>query len=192
MEELSEAAPSPLAQIALNIRAERERARRTLSEVARSAGISKSTLSQLEAGAGNPSIETLWAVATALDVSFAQLVATPEAEVAVVRVGERNEIGSSRADHYTASLLAAGHPGERRDLFVISIEPGVDREADAHPRGAVEHVVVGAGRVRVGPLEREVTLGVGDYARFAGDVAHRYQALEPGSWFVLVMQHPAP
>lgn len=54
----------------------RERARTGLSlaEVARRAGIAKSTLSQLESGNGNPSLETLWSLCVALDIPFAVLL----------------------------------------------------------------------------------------------------------------------
>ena len=31
--------------------------------------------------------------------------------------------------------------------------------------------------------------GPGDYVSFRGDVAHSYEALEPGTWCVLVMEH---
>ena len=56
--------------IADSLRRERRRTGLSLSEVARRAGLSKSTLSQLESGAGNPSLETLWALAVTLDVPF--------------------------------------------------------------------------------------------------------------------------
>jgi transcriptional regulator with XRE-family HTH domain len=49
----------------------------SLTELARRAGIAKSTLSQLESGAGNPSVETLWALAVALGVPFSRLVDLP-------------------------------------------------------------------------------------------------------------------
>lgn len=179
---------SPVAQIATNLRVERGRAGVSLSELARAAGVSKSTLSQLEAGAGNPSVETLWAVATALEIPFARLVETCAAPVQVIRAEERAAIPSARAD-YLATLLAPGHARERRDIFVIELEPGEARQADPHPRGSVEHVIVAAGRLRMGPADRLVEAAAGDYVSFPGDVAHRYEALEPGSWAVLVMQH---
>ena len=66
------ATASPLAtQIAAALRRERARAGVSLTELARRAGIAKSTLSQLESGSGNPSVETLWALGTALGVPFA-------------------------------------------------------------------------------------------------------------------------
>ena len=52
----------PLGLIARSIRRERERVGLSLSELAKQAGIAKSTLSQLESGTGNPSVETLWAL----------------------------------------------------------------------------------------------------------------------------------
>jgi transcriptional regulator with XRE-family HTH domain len=179
---------APLEVIAQSLRAERERVGLSLTELARRAGLAKSTLSQLESATGNPSVETLWALAVALDVPFSRLVEPPAQPVRVVRAGEGPRIPSEQAD-FTGTLLAAGSPHARRDVYVITIEPGVDRQADAHIPGTVEHLVVAAGRVRTGPVGQMVELGPGDYAAFAGDTPHVYQALEPGTWGVLVMEH---
>jgi transcriptional regulator with XRE-family HTH domain len=184
---MAEAGP-PLAAIAAALRRERERAGLTLSEVARRAGVAKSTLSQLEAGTGNPSIETLWALGVALGVPFSQLVDPPAAQVRVVRAGERPAIAAAEAD-FVATLLAAGTPNTRRDLYVMALEPGSVRAAQPHIPGSVEHVVVAAGRLRTGPVEEPIDLEPGDYASFRGDTAHRYEALADGTWAVLVMEH---
>jgi transcriptional regulator with XRE-family HTH domain len=179
----------PLAAIAAALREQRERAGLSLTELARRAGIAKSTLSQLESGSGNPSVETLWALAVALGVPFSQLVEPPVAPVRVVRAGKGPRIPSEQA-HFTGSLLAAGSPHGRRDIYVIALEPGPEhRQARPHLPGTVEHLVVAAGRVRTGPAEQIVELGPGDYAAFAGDVEHVYEAIEPGTWGVLVMEH---
>jgi hypothetical protein len=50
-------------------------------------------------------------------------------------------------------------------------------------------VVVATGRMRTGPVDAPIELGPGDYATFRGDVAHRYEALKPGTWAVLMMEH---
>ncbi|HLU60535.1 MAG TPA: XRE family transcriptional regulator [Pseudonocardia sp.] len=178
----------PLSVIAASLRRERERLGISLTELARRAGIAKSTLSQLEAGTGNPSVETLWALAVALEVPFSRLVDPPTAPVHVLRAGEGTAIASERAP-FASTLLAACPPGVRRDLHVITAEPGPDREADSHIPGTVEHMVVTAGRWRAGPVGGEVELGVGDYARFPGDRPHTYAALTPGAAAVLVMEY---
>uniref|UniRef100_UPI0013B3B296 helix-turn-helix domain-containing protein n=1 Tax=Nonomuraea lactucae TaxID=2249762 RepID=UPI0013B3B296 len=74
--------------IAAAIRRERDRAGLSLSELAKRAGLAKSTLSQLEAGAGNPGVETLWAIAAALGVPFSRLVDPPRPAARVIRAGE--------------------------------------------------------------------------------------------------------
>jgi len=179
--------PGPVAFIAANLRAERARAGHSLSAVARLAGISKSTLSQLEAGQGNPSVETLWAIAVALDVPFARLVAPPKNPMRVIRAGERPAV-TAAGSAYSAALLAPG-AHERRDLYAVTLEPGHPHRSEPHLRGTVEHVVVAQGAALVGPDGALIELRAGDYGSFPGDVAHSYEALEPGTWITLVMEH---
>ncbi|HKT02800.1 MAG TPA: XRE family transcriptional regulator [Rugosimonospora sp.] len=185
---MDHAAPPPIAVIAASLRRERDRAGLTLTELARRAGVAKSTLSQLEAGTGNPSVETLWALGVALGVPFSQLVEPPTPPIRVVRAGEGPRVGSDQA-HFAGTLLSAGSGHGRRDIYVIDLEPGRVRHAEAHLPGSVEHLVVAAGRVRTGPESEPVELGPGDYAAFPGDVPHAYQALAPDTWAVLVMEH---
>lgn len=71
----------------MSIRRERERTGLSMTELAKRAGIAKSTLSQLESGTGNPSVETLWALGVALDVPFSRLVDPPRPVVKVIRAG---------------------------------------------------------------------------------------------------------
>jgi transcriptional regulator with XRE-family HTH domain len=182
-------APPPIAVIAASLRRERERAGLTLTELARRAGVAKSTLSQLESGTGNPSVETLWALGVALNVPFSRLVEPPAPPVRVVRAGQGPRIASDHA-HFTGTLVAAGSPHGRRDLYVIELEPGPARHAQAHLPGSVEHVIVAAGRMRTGPHSDQVDLEPGDYASFPGDIPHTYAALAPNTWAVLVMEHP--
>src|SRR5690606_22627582 len=160
----------------------------TLTELAKRAGIAKSTLSQLESGTGNPSVETLWALGVALGVPFSRLVDPPTPQVRVVRAGQVPIVRSEQSTS-GAALLSSGEPGARRDLYVLELEPGGVRHADAHIPGSVEHVVLTAGRLRVGPEDSPVELEVGDYVSFSGDVPHRYEALAPGTTAVLVMEH---
>jgi transcriptional regulator with XRE-family HTH domain len=69
MDDNDRGGPEDLAAlVALNVRRHRERRRLSLSELASAAGVGKSTLSQIESSKANPSMETLWAIATALAV----------------------------------------------------------------------------------------------------------------------------
>jgi transcriptional regulator with XRE-family HTH domain len=174
--------------IAVALRRERARAGLSLTELARRAGIAKSTLSQLEAATGNPSVETLWALAVALGVPFSRLVDPPGQRVEVIRSGEGLVVYSEESD-YRVSMLSSGPPGTRRDIYRLSAEPGTPRLAQPHMAGTIEHLVMGAGRVLAGPTDDPVELGPGDYVRYPGDVPHVFRALEPGTFGVLVSEH---
>lgn len=179
---------APLDRIAASLRRERTRVGMSLSELAKRAGIAKSTLSQLESATGNPSVETLWALGVALGVPFSRLVDPPRPEVQVIRAGEGPAVPSERAN-YTATVLSSCPPNARRDIYVLRVEPGPARESDPHMPGTVEHLVVGNGRVLAGPSEQPVELGPGDYITYPGDVPHICKALEPGTTGVMVMEH---
>lgn len=179
---------APLEVIADSLRRERDRVGLSLSELAKRAGIAKSTLSQLEAASGNPSVETLWALSVALDVPFSRLVEPVRPTVRVIRAGEGPAVFSERAN-YVATLLASCPPNARRDLYLISAEPGSVRASDPHMPGVVEHVVLSAGRARIGLSDEPVEVGPGDYVAYPGDLPHVFEALEPGTAAVLVSEH---
>ncbi|WP_329520643.1 helix-turn-helix domain-containing protein [Spirillospora sp. NBC_01491] len=177
-----------IALIAASIRRERGRAGLSLTELARRAGLAKSTLSHLESGAGNPSVETLWALGTALGVPFSRLVDPPRPGVRVIRAGQGPVARSERSD-YGAVLLAACPPGARRDVYRVTAEPGGSRLSEPHSPGTVEHVVLSSGRALVGPSGEPVELGPGDYVAYPGDVPHVFRAVEPGTSAVVVMEN---
>ncbi|GAA0394245.1 XRE family transcriptional regulator [Microbispora corallina] len=180
--------PGLIGVIAASLRRERERAGMSLTELARRAGIAKSTLSQLESGSGNPSVETLWALGVALGVPFSRLVDPPRPSVRVIRAGEGPATYSERSD-YAATLLASCPPSARRDIYRIEAEPGEPRVSEPHMPGTVEHVVLGAGRALAGPAGEPVELGPGDYVVYPGDGPHVFQALAAGTAAVVVMEH---
>ncbi|MFJ7619618.1 helix-turn-helix domain-containing protein [Rhodococcus erythropolis] len=179
---------SPQKLVAVALKRERTRAGLSLSEVARRADIAKSTLSQLESGLGNPSLETLWALGNALGVPFSQLVDSQAQTVQLIRAGEGPAIASANAS-YIATLLAPSPPNARRDLYRIVAEPGEPRISTPHARGTTEHVVIGTGRAEVGPTAGPIELGPGDYLAYPGDEEHIFRALEPGTTAILVSEH---
>ncbi|MFE9057317.1 helix-turn-helix domain-containing protein [Streptomyces mutabilis] len=178
----------PREWVAAALRRERAKAGISLSELAKRAGIAKSTLSQLEAATGNPGIETIWALAVALGVPFSVLVESPAPAVTVIRAGEGPTMHAENSS-YAGTLLSTGPAGVRRDIYHGTLEPGAPRESDPHIPGSMEHLVISTGRLLAGPRGETVELGPGDYMSYRGDVPHSYEALEPGTMFVMVMQH---
>ena len=181
---------SPVVYVGQAVRRERARAGLSLSELARRAGLSKSTLSQIEAGCGNPSVETLWALSTTLGVPFGSLIDPPEPTVRLLRAGEGRPMLAEHA-HYSVTLLSTSPPRARRDLYRVHAQPGADRLSDPHGPGTAEHVVIVAGRAVVGPVHEPTDLAPGDYLRYPGDVPHLFRALKPDTAAVIVLEDVA-
>ena len=164
----------PISMIAKSLVRERQRTGLSLAEIARRAGIAKSTLSQLEAGNGNPSLETLWSLCVALDIPFARLLEPLEQKTQVIRRGEGTKVVAEQA-HYQAILLAA-------------CPPGADRISHPHPPGSVEHIIVTQGKALVGLTEAPEELAEGDYICYPADQEHIFKALEPDTQAILVAE----
>ncbi len=175
--------------VASNIRALRAQAGLTLSDLAAAAGLGKSTLAQLESGKANPSVETLWAIAAALEVPFARLVEEHRPSLRVVRASEVQPLLSTETPGWAGRLLSASHSRGTFDLYALDLEAGAVRHADPHHAGVMEHLLVVTGRLRAGPAGNAVELGTGDVVTFGADVPHVYEALET-THCVLLMAYP--
>jgi transcriptional regulator with XRE-family HTH domain len=180
-----EAAPAEV--VAANLR--RLRAARGLStaELARRSGVARATLAQLEAGRGNPTLETLYALANTLGTGLGDVIAPPAApDVDVVRAGEGPRVSGRAVRARLVTRLSA----TALDVYELSLAPGRRQRSEPHPPGVVEHLLLHTGRARIGPEASPVELGPGDYARYSGSVPHLYEALEPGVSATLVMESP--
>jgi transcriptional regulator with XRE-family HTH domain len=175
--------------IAANVR--RLRAARGLSAagLARASGVARATLAELEAGRGNPTVDTLYGIASVLGVTLAELLVEAEAPtVHVVRAGEGPRVSGPVLQ---ARLLrqAAVERG-RVEMYELHVLPGRPRRADPHPAGVTEQLLVHEGRLRCGPEHGPVELEAGDFAAFDGSVAHLYEALDEPVTATLVMLSP--
>src|SRR3954471_9128878 len=87
----------------LNLRA--LRADMSALELSRRSGVARNTIAALEAGEGNPTLDTLYALADALDVPLSGLRDRPPAGPQVGGAGEGAHIEGAALD---ANLLARG------------------------------------------------------------------------------------
>jgi transcriptional regulator with XRE-family HTH domain len=173
--------------IAAALHRERARSGMSLSALAREAGIAKSTLSQLEAGKGNPSIETLWQLATALGVPFAALLEQPAPDKTLIPLSDTLGVASDHSDYITA-LLSSCPAHARRDIYRVILQPGEPRVSPGHPIGTREHVIVCQGTAEVGAQNATELLKVGDYLAFRADQPHIYAATTPDTVLLVVME----
>ncbi|MCG5220905.1 helix-turn-helix domain-containing protein [Streptosporangium soli] len=175
--------------VARNLRRFRQERQLSLGELARRAGLSKQTLSKLEQGIGNPTVETLVAVGDALDVPLRHLVTEWGTPVYIQREGdglwERQGGAASR-------LLDQVYGSGRVHTALIELvkDDGPPEEIPAHPTGTLYHVYVISGRARIGPAGEQVEVAAGDFVRFPGDTVHTQQSLTPKALMHVVTTVP--
>jgi transcriptional regulator with XRE-family HTH domain len=133
----------------------------TLREVAASAGVSESFVSQVERGVANPSMASLRRMAEALGESVASLFVGSEPTGMVIRAGERKRLAhpASALDDY---LLTP--PGAKTLQIIYSVvAPGDGSGAEPYTHPADEEVIVMlAGRLTVNANGQEYVLEEGD------------------------------
>jgi transcriptional regulator with XRE-family HTH domain len=173
--------------VAANLRTIRVARGMTVAGLAVASGTGKATLSRIEAGQANPTLETLYALADALNVSWGTLVAEPRVSAVVTRADELPVISGSAE----ARLIAQLSDVPLLEVLQVSFPAGTRRESGAHPRGVVEHLFVVDGRLRAGPVDALNDLDVGDSLRFAADRRHMYEPLgDAPARAVLLMEYP--
>ena len=90
--------------------------------------------------------------------------------------------------NYQATLLATCPPGARRDIYLLTTQPGADRISHPHPAGSIEHIIITQGRALVGLTAAPEELNAGDYICYPADEPHLFKALEPDTLAILVAE----
>lgn len=143
----------------------REAAGVSLSELARRAGVGKATLSGLENGTRNPTLETLWSVTAALGVPITALLA------------DRSS-ATFRGTAVEASLLQVFDDDTvTYELYRMVIPPGPAQLSPPHHAGVTEHLTVFSGVLLAGPADAPLTAHPGEHISWRSDVPHVYAAL---------------
>ena len=180
------------AHIADNLR--RLRAERGLiaAELCARSGVARATLSQIEAGRGNPRLETLHDLAAALGVEPAALLVPPAEEGATV---VRQDAGLDISDPLIKGRLVRSltFSSSLVEFYDNEVPPGVRSVSASHGVGAQEHAYVLAGRVLAGPVAAPVELAPGDYAAYPADRPHVWECIGTAAarvWITQVMPRP--
>jgi transcriptional regulator with XRE-family HTH domain len=159
-----------------NVRRFRQERQLSLGDLAKSAGLAKQTLANLENGTGNPTIETLLAVSEALGLGVTWLLTEWGTPVYVQRAAEAQ--WDTQAGCRVRTLDRTFGSGQV-NTFVFELSGRGGEALPALPGGALHHVYVMHGVVIAGPSTQEVTLRKGDFIRFPGDVPHVFRATSP-------------
>jgi transcriptional regulator with XRE-family HTH domain len=186
-------APDLTAVVGVNLRRLRTERGLSLEKLAQASGVSRAMLGQIELGQSAPTINVLWKIAQALDVSFSALIAAPRAgETQVLRASEARRL-TSQDGAFSSRALFPLDEARRVEFYELRLTPFSQERADAHAPGTVENLVVAAGAVEIELPGARHVLSTGDAILFEASSPHVYR--NPGAQpavMYLVMTYAAP
>ena len=150
------------------IRRRRRERTLTLAQVAEATGLNVGYLSQVENDKASPSLETLAALADALDVPIAWFLLDQSVAPRVVRAGER----PSRRMSAGSAAMSQVDGGIARDITIFEGVMPAGHRTGSHAHPGDEHHLVLEGRVRITQGETVVEAGPGDYVLLDGTLPH--------------------
>jgi transcriptional regulator with XRE-family HTH domain len=168
----------------------------TLSALAEQAGVAKSTVSLIERGQGNPSIDTVWALARALGVPFASLFhdEAPSDDVSVVREGDAPVVAVGKAgeegEGFIVRHLLTRTGGDLIEIYISVLDDDTVRHTAAHVSGLFQHVAVATGTVEVSGESFSEVISQGDLISFRADRPHSYRVIAGPVRLVSVHEYP--
>ncbi|MBR7782946.1 helix-turn-helix domain-containing protein [Undibacterium luofuense] len=146
----------------------------TLEDLSRTAGVSKSMLSQIEREKANPTIAVAWRLANALGVSMAELLSSEGPAPDPIRLLESHETPTLPGEHagYVLRILGPMELAGSYEWYELTLAPGGALVSNSHDPGAHEHLTVlnGSVEVEVDGVKKKVKVGA--TARYDADKNH--------------------
>lgn len=165
--------------IAENLKRIRKEKNLSMGQVAEKAGISKVILSQLEKGEkNNPTINTIWKIAGALNVPYTMLLDKPEDSTKLVTFEEAMEnVSRSEDDKCKIYCYYSSDYKHNVEFFKMHIEPEGVYLSPGHTSKGEEYIFVEKGKLILTLEEKSFILKEGDSLHFNSDKPHEYKNL---------------
>ena len=172
---MSKTSQVELPDLGSNVKRERLSRNWSLEDLAKICGVSKAMLSQVESGKVNPTIGTLWKIATALEVDLNLLLQGKKEILKCFEVGRSNDLPllhENQSGEVTIKVLSGKDLLGKLEFYHLTFAEKAVLSSDAHYPGSEEIVTVISGKVSVSVRERSTILQSGDVLRFASDLPH--------------------
>jgi transcriptional regulator with XRE-family HTH domain len=158
-----------------NLRRLRTRRGLSLERLAQLSGVSRAMLGQIELGQSAPTINVLWKISRALEVTFSALISSrTQAGAQVLRVSDAKLLTSKDRSFQSRALFPFDEP-RRVEFYELKLASGGVENADAHSPGTAENLVVTAGTVEIDVGGETHRLETGDSILFEADSPHVYR-----------------
>ncbi|HTJ42870.1 MAG TPA: helix-turn-helix domain-containing protein [Kofleriaceae bacterium] len=161
--------------VGTNLRRLRTRRGLSLERLAHSSGVSRAMLGQIELGQSAPTINVLWKIARALEVTFSALISSRTQSGALVMRSAESKLLTSKDRSFSSRALFPFDEPRRVEFYELRLTGGGVEQADAHPPGTSENLVVTQGVVEIDSGGETHRLETGDSILFEADSPHAYR-----------------
>ena len=158
-----------------NLRRLRTKRALSLERWSQLSGVSRAMLGQIELCQSAPTINVLWKIARALEVTFSALISSRTQSGALVLRTDEAKILSSKDRSFTSRALFPFDEPRRVEFYELRLAGGGVETADAHAPGTSENLVVTAGTVEIDVAGETHRLTAGDSILFEADAPHAYR-----------------
>jgi transcriptional regulator with XRE-family HTH domain len=161
----------------------------SLDAISNLSGVSRSMVSQIERGESSPTIATLWNLTRALNVDFAGLLdqGNKGDKIDVLKAVEIPTI-DNMGHRCCISILSPPEEAGGHEVYDIRFTAQGSLKSQPHACGAIEHLTVLEGQIRVTSGAATTEVNTGDTARYAADVPHEIAAMDGNARVFLIVK----
>lgn len=146
----------------------------SLDKLADLSGVSKAMIGQIERGESNPTVNTLWKIASGLHVSFGKLISESKPVAELVRLSQLKPLKDDD-DGMVLLPLFSFDQDKSFEIFTVSLSPQCTHLSDAHVKGSEEYLLLSEGDLELVIGSETYRLTKGDAIRYQADKPHIYR-----------------
>lgn len=161
--------------IADNLKRLRMERNLSLGQLAKLSDVSKMMLSQIEKGNTNPTINTIWKIASGLKVPYTTLLEQREPQTAIVNKSNIT-IQSAENGHYRIYCYYQNTPLRNFELFQIELDAGQSYTSIGHSEKSQEYIMVLEGELSLTINNQTQVLYPDDAICFEASTRHIYSS----------------
>jgi XRE family transcriptional regulator, regulator of sulfur utilization len=146
----------------------------TLDDLSRTAGVSKSMVSDIERDKANPTIAVAWRLTNALGIGLDKLFSQTMAvtEPITVLKAHHTPTMANPTDHYQLRICGPMELAGKFEWYELVLSAGGRLISSGHEPGTMEHLSVSQGAIEVQVQGSTQKIRAGEMARYHADQAH--------------------
>lgn len=162
----------------------------SLRQLSRISGVNNTTIAQIAKGEGNPTINVLLKITTALKIPYTALIEEPKKDVTIVRKVDRVPLVGENPAYEIFNYFP--YSSQRNfELFHVTLKPHSRSESSGHTANAQEYIFVTSGTLHLTVNETTIIVNEHDALYFESSCFHAYENMTDNEiQFVVINFYP--